>query len=156
MAENWYIAEARNVDTLSDILESMGRRKGYEFFKPFDGHYLYVYLDRDDARLIEMIKSASGFKQFISYDSRPIVIDRLEAEKLRDSSQKQKPIKPIEEGSKVRIVSGPLTGAEGTLDEYLDSSYDRVKIYVDLMQKSIRVNIGIDDITRSEYFAIKK
>lgn len=156
--EQWF---ALQVPTRHErpIAEAL-RNKGYEAFAPstalekrwphksreaeiplFPG-YLF---SKFDPRFRLPILMTPGVRQIVGYGRIPIAIDEREIVAIRNVMQCRLPAEPcpyLNQGARVRIVRGPLTGVEGVLLK-ASSSY-RVVISVSLIQQSIRVEVDRD------------
>lgn len=142
MPKAWYIAEIsrqglKKYHSLTDLLKSVG----FDVV-PYNDNYFYIELDLHDNNMMERLKLIRGFKKLLPNTLNSDEVDSSEVLK----SIVQKLEKPIKEGSKIVIVSVLFQGAEGTLEGYLGSSYERAKVSIDLRLKSIHMDIGIEYI----------
>ncbi|HEX7361422.1 MAG TPA: transcription termination/antitermination NusG family protein [Bryobacteraceae bacterium] len=156
--EQWFALQVptRHERRIADALQN----KGYEAFAPstvpekrwplksreaeialFPG-YLF---SKFDSRFRLPILMTPRVRHIVGCGRMPIAIDEREIVAIRNVVQSRLPVEPcpyLDQGARVRIVRGPLTGVEGVLLK-ASSSY-RVVISVSLIQQSIRVEVDGD------------
>jgi transcription antitermination factor NusG len=131
--------------------------KGYEAFAPLairskqDGSEAsspnaplfpgYVF-GKFDPRFRLPILTTPKVRCIVSYGRDPATISTTEIQAIRDVAHLKYPAEPcpyLTEGTRVRIVRGPLAGVQGILVQFR-SSY-RVVLSVSLIRQSIRVEM---------------
>jgi len=95
-----------------------------------------------------MVLTIPGTVRLVGMGGRPSVISTEEIESLRKINTSHVPAAPCPYniiGQKVRIAVGPLAGIVGLLSEVKNSR--RLIVTVELIMRSISVDIGVSEIT---------
>ncbi|MBY9078353.1 antiterminator LoaP [Paenibacillus sp. CGMCC 1.18879] len=112
--------------------------------KQFSGHSHMKQVKRDSAnlpilRFDELISEALYFKQ-IPDEEMSIILNLLNQEGVIEYS------KVYIEGTKIHVVSGPLTGKEGIIKK-IDKHKNRAKILLSMVNTAVLVDVGIELIS---------
>jgi transcription antitermination factor NusG len=121
------------------------RRKMIEV--PIFPSYLFVCVAPRPDAFLDVLKTR-GTVQMVSLERSsptPVYEEEISSLKLLVESGEDFDIYPhLREGERVRVIKGPLAGAEGVLD--VKSDQYRFLVNVELLGRSIGVNIYADDI----------
>jgi transcription antitermination factor NusG len=161
-AERWFAAytcanhekrvashfEARAVDHFLPVYRSERRWKdrSVRLDLPLFPGYIFVRLAAD-ARL--RVLEVPGVVRLVGFNGQPYPLPENEIESLRRGVLNELRIVPhpyLKMGSRVRIVGGPLEGAEGILVR--KKNVHRVVLSLDLIARSVAVEVDLADIER--------
>ncbi len=120
------------------------RRKLVEF--PLFPGYLFVQAQPHAEHYVSALK-ARGAVAFVARNGEPLPIPAEEISALRlmvDSEQELNVYPHLKEGIRVKIVRGPLCGAEGVLEKRERHCMFLVNIV--LLSKSVGVSVSADDL----------
>jgi transcription antitermination factor NusG len=120
------------------------RRKRLEL--PLFSGYLFARLAlRDRLRVLEI----PSVVKLVGFNGRPAALSEVEIETLRRTLAPQLRAQPhpyLNKGKRVRIVNGPLAGAEGILVR--EKSGCRVVLSLDLIRRAASVEVDVADVER--------
>ena len=108
--------------------------------------YLFVRMNPTKDSRLEVLK-APGIAGFVGNSSGPLPIPDQQIEDIRTILGRRidcTVIPILEEGDRVRVVRGPLTGIEGRLLQSNSSS--RLLISIEMLHKSIAVSLSSQDV----------
>ena len=120
---------------------------------PLFSGYLFVRTDLLGDSKLRVLK-VPGIAGFVGTSRGPMPIpdqqlDAVRAVVERGETCEVHPL--LEEGDRVRVVRGPLTGVEGSLIRVNSSS--RLVISIELIHRSISVSVAREDVQRVETYA---
>jgi transcription antitermination factor NusG len=116
--------------------------------------YIFVRLAAD-ARL--RVLEVPGVVRLVGFNGQPYPLPENEIESLRKGVLNDARIVPhpyLQAGSRVRIVGGPLEGAEGILVRR--KNVHRVVLSLDLIARSVAVEVDLANVEGSEAAAINE
>jgi transcription antitermination factor NusG len=108
--------------------------------------YLFVRMNPTKDSRLEVLK-APGIAGFVGNSAGPLPIPDQQIEDIRTILGRRLDctvIPILEEGDRVRVVRGPLTGIEGRLLQSNSSS--RLLISIEMLHKSIAVSLSSRDV----------
>ena len=108
----------------------------------------YVFCHSTFADRLPVLQQA-GVQSVVGFNRTPALISDTEISALRRAVESELPLGPwpfLKVGERVRIEKGVLAGVEGTLTR--DSSAWRIVVSVDVLQRSIAVEVDRDMIGR--------
>jgi transcription termination/antitermination protein NusG len=108
--------------------------------------YLFVRMNPTKDSRLEVLK-APGIAGFVGNSAGPLPIPDQQIEDIRTLLDRRVDctvIPILEEGDRVRVVRGPLTGIEGRLLQSNSSS--RLLISIEMLHKSIAVSLSSKDV----------
>lgn len=120
------------------------RMKLVEF--PLFPGYLFVQIQPHAASYVSALKTR-GAVSFVAHDGRPVPIPAEEVAALRlmvESEQELNVYPHLTEGVRVKIVRGPLCGAEGVLQKR--ERHFMFLVNIVLLSKSVGVSVCAEDI----------
>lgn len=138
--------EARHIESFLPLYTAMRRWKNgcrVAVAQPLFPGYIFVHIARREA---VKVLQAPGVVCIVGAGREPSPLPTAEIESLRSALplRRFEPHPYLVAGEKVRIVSGSLMGMAGVL---LRKKNDfRVVLTLDLIQQSVAVEIGIDEI----------
>ena len=121
-------------------------RKRLIDFPLFPG-YLFVHIRSCPEGFLAVLKTIGAVTLLSAERGHPTPVspEEIQALRLMVESGSDFDVYPhLKEGSRVRVIRGPLTGAEGTIERKNDQYQFLVNI--ELLQRSIGVKIYADDI----------
>ena len=107
------------------------------------GYVFCRYKVRPDFRIVQ----AYGVMRIVGFGGMPAAIPNDEIDSLRRvvaSGVQAEPCRFIKSGDRVQVCAGPLAGLEGIL-LYAKNAV-RVLVNVTILQRSVAVELGIDDV----------
>lgn len=110
---------------------------------PLFPNYFFVRISpRNRVQVLQL----PGVVSIVSSSGQPLPLSDDYITALRDGlrSRKIEPRPSVGPGEKVRITTGPLAGAEGTLERH--KSGFRVLLTLEMLARSISVEVGADEI----------
>ncbi len=159
-APNWFAAytaprhekavarqfESRHIEAFLPLYRSMRRwRNGCTVAvdQPLFPSYIFVCIERREAVKVLQVP---GIVSIVSTGREPASLPASEIESLRSGLplRQFEPHPYLVVGEKVRIVSGSLAGVAGVLLRKKNNL--RVVLTLDLIQQSVAVEVGIDEI----------
>jgi transcriptional antiterminator NusG len=136
---NTYLPSIKRVSQWKD------RRKCIDF--PLFPGYLFVFVQPHPEAFLSVLKTRGSVTLLSSEPGRPtpVTVDEIDSLKLLIESGNDFDIHPhLQEGSGVKVMRGPLMGAEGTIaskgDQYLFT------VNINILGRSVSVKIFADDI----------
>lgn len=106
--------------------------------------YVFVKIDAQDRLRVLQVP---GVVSLVSFNGQPVALPEDELNALRSGLENQLYAEPhpyLRVGKKVRIVRGPMTGAEGVLSRKKDKY--RVVISIDVLMRSVAVELDGGDL----------
>jgi len=110
----------------------------------------YLFFAGGLDRRIDLL-STPGVHTIVSFGSTPAVVPAEEISAIRLATTSLQTVEPhpfLQEGQKVRLKSGPLSGVEGILLRWKDSF--RLVLSIELLGRSVAVEVEQCDITATE------
>lgn len=147
----WNQLEKKSVENFLPCMTTWSRRKDrkLKIQVPLFPGYLFVRLDFKPVAALEVLK-IRGVVRFLGDTSqRPTPIPDIQIESLRTiitSGDKVLPFSFLKVGQRVRVIRGPFEGCEGILCRVKDGK-DRLVISIELLQRSVSVEIDAADVT---------
>lgn len=145
----------KSIETFLPKIEKWSRRKDrrLKIQVPLFSGYLFVNVGMDrhawlEIKKIKGVVKILGEKNIDSYLSHPIPIPEEQIYAIRTAIEKKVGIIPFRYlaiGKKVKVVYGPMMGAEGILIR-INPKKERLVISVDILQKSVSVEINSEDV----------
>ena len=92
-----------------------------------------------------------GVVRLVTFDGKPALLPQSEIEALRNGLENgifAQPHPYLQVGRKVRVVRGPLTGAQGILLRKKDKF--RFVISIDVLMRSVAVELGAPDVVPAD------
>ena len=138
--------QVRHIDSFLPLYTSVRRWKNrcqVPVEQPLFPSYLFVHIPRRESTRVLQVP---GVVSIVSTGREPSALPSAEIESLRASLplRQFEPHPYLVVGEKVRIIAGPLEGMVGVL---LRKKNDlRVVLTLDLIMKSVAVEIGIDEV----------
>lgn len=138
--------EARHIESFLPLYTAMRRWKNgcrVAVAQPLFPSYVFVHIARREA---VKVLQAPGVVSIVSAGREPSPLPTAEIESLRSALplRRFEPHPYLVAGEKVRIISGSLMGMVGVL--LRKKSNFRVVLTLDLIQQSVAVEIGSDEI----------
>ncbi len=124
-------------------------RKKKVIFPLFPG-YIFVHTTRDAGSLVNVLKVAGAVRFLCTNPGIPDPIPDDQITSLQKLVANQKELDPypyLNEGQKVIIKRGPLTGVEGILVEKVDRHL--LVLSVDVLQQGVALTIEASDVERA-------
>jgi len=159
-APQWYVAQTRSRHE-KRVAQQM-ERKGIEHFLPlyeavsrwkdrrvrlklplFTGYIFARFHLGERLRTLEI----PGVARLVGFGGTPMALPNSDMEAMRNglsSSLRAEPHPYLTVGRRARITGGPFAGIEGVLDRKKNNL--RVVVSLDLIERSIAVDVGIADI----------
>jgi len=106
----------------------------------------YVFVKIEEDNKLRVLK-VPGAVNLVSFNGRMAALPEREIEALRNALENDTYAEPcpyLRVGRKVRVVRGPMAGAEGVLSRKKDTS--RVVISVDVLMRSVAVEVDGTDL----------
>lgn len=113
---------------------------------PLFSGYLFVRIDLAKHSRLEVL-NASGIVGFVGNHTGPLPIPDHQIEDIRvvlDTRTQYTVLPLLNEGDRVRVLRGPLTGIEGRLIRGNSSS--RLSISIEMIHKSLLLSVSRDDV----------
>ncbi|MBI5741094.1 MAG: UpxY family transcription antiterminator [Nitrospirae bacterium] len=123
-------------------------RKKLIAFPLFPG-YLFVHIARDSQSLLSVLKVRGVVRLICAIPGEPTPIPEeqiISLKKLVENSGALDPYPYLNEGQKVRIIKGPLSGVEGILVEKLDKHI--LVLSVDVLRQGVALTIDAADVEK--------
>jgi len=138
--------ETRHIESFLPLYTSMRRWKNgcrVAVAQPLFPSYIFVHIARREAVKVLQVP---GVVSIVSAGREPSPLPASEIESLRSAVpfRRFEPHPYLVAGEKVRIISGSLMGMVGVLLRKKNNF--RVVLTLDLIQQSVAVEIGIDEI----------
>ena len=123
-------------------------RKKWVDFPLFPG-YLFVYIRPNPEEFVNVLRTI-GVVRFLSFEPgnpAPVPPEEINSLKILLKSGKEFDIYPhLKEGTRVRLVRGPLMGAEGVIRKKED--HYMLIINIEILGRSVGVKVYAGDIER--------
>jgi transcription antitermination factor NusG len=106
----------------------------------------YVFVQMTERNRLDILR-LPGVVQLVCFQGKPATIAPSEIEALRNGSSSSVVIQPhpyLQEGRRVRIISGPMVGTEGIYVRRKQQT--RLVISISLIQRSVAMEIGEADV----------
>lgn len=106
----------------------------------------YVFVRIEEQQKLPVLK-VPGAVQVVSFNGKMAALPEREIEALRNALENEiyaEPCPYLKVGRKVRVVRGPMEGAEGVLSRKKDKC--RVVISVDVLMRSVAVEVDATDL----------
>lgn len=109
---------------------------------PLFPSYLFVGTESSQEKL-QQVKWTRGVLHILGVNGEPMPVPHQEMESLQilaASGEKMSPLSHLVPGSRVRVLEGPLTGAEGKV--LRRGKRSRLVVAVNLLQRSVAVELA--------------
>lgn len=138
--------EERNIETFLPLYRSVHRWKDRkkEVELALFPSYVFVKISKD--RKLQVLQ-VPGVVNIVSFNGEPAALPEQEINALRNGVDNQlyaEPCQYLRVGKRVRVVRGPMVGAEGILSRKKDRY--RVVISVDVLMRSVAVEVDATDL----------
>jgi transcriptional antiterminator NusG len=123
-------------------------RKKLIAFPLFPG-YIFVHTSRQSRNLLSVLKVAGVVRIICTIPGEPDPIPEdqiLSLKKLVDNKGELDPYPYLNEGQRVRIITGPLQGVEGILVEKLDKHI--LVLSVDVLRQGVALTISASEVEK--------
>ena len=123
-------------------------RKKIISFPLFPG-YLFVNISKDSQSMLSVLKVKGVVRLLCTLPGEPDPIPDeqiLSLQRLIENKADLDPYPYLNEGQKVRIIKGPLSGVEGILVEKLDKHL--LVLSVDVLQHGVALTISASDVEK--------
>ena len=136
------------IDCFLPLYRSVSRWKDRrkELMLPLFPGYVFVHITSEDRLRVLQIPSVA---YFVSCSGRPATIEDSEMQSIRQGVSLGACVEPhpyLKIGKRVRVKHGPLSGTGGVLVRRKDGY--RVVLSIDLIQRSVAVEVGEADLER--------
>jgi len=131
-----------------DKMRKWKDRKKLVTFPLFPG-YLFVHTTKDNNSLLRVLKVKGVVRMLCTLPGEPDAIPDeqiISLQKLVENREALDPYPYLNEGEKVRISSGPLSGIEGMLVKKLDKHV--LVLSVDVLQQGVALTINASDVEK--------
>jgi len=162
---NWYAVHTRSrhefqvyeklkqkgLDAFLPAVERLRKwkdRKKMIAFPLFPG-YLFVHIAKDSQSLLNVLKVRGVVRLICTIPGEPAPIPDeqiMALKKLLENSDILDPYPYLNEGQKVRIINGPLSGVEGILVEKLEKHI--LVLSVDVLRQGVALTINAADVEK--------
>ena len=132
----------------------LDRRKKIQV--PLFPGYVFVNVILDSYTNLNILKTP-GALTILRNSEGPLSIPRYQIENLQTMINSAQPLSThsyLKEGDWVRVVRGPLTGCMGILNR-LDAKKGRLVVSVDIIKKSVSVELDTEDVEPADPILIK-
>jgi transcriptional antiterminator NusG len=159
--ENWYAVRTKSrheqkvreqlqnksFKVFLPMIEAWSKRKDRKkkIMKPLFPGYLFVDFELSKESWLEVVK-VPGVANILGYTKEPYPVPEEQIESLKaiiDSNLKVSCYSYLKKGDKVHVVSGPLEGAIGVLEE-MHEKKQRLVVSIDMLNRSVAVEIEGD------------
>ncbi len=127
----------------------LDRRK--KIYVPFFPGYVFVNAIMDSSANLAIVKTPGALTLLHNSDG-PLSIPPYQIENLQTVINSAQPLSThsyLKEGDWVQVVRGPLAGCVGILNR-LDAKRGRLIVSVDIIKKSVGVELDIEDVEPAE------
>jgi transcription antitermination factor NusG len=138
--------EERHIETFLPLYRSWHRWKDRRKLVELALFPSYVFVRMESTDKIRVLQ-VSGVVSLVSFNGQIAALPEQEINALRRGLENDvyaEPCPYLRVGRRVRVVRGPMTGAEGILARKKDKC--RVVISVDVLQRSVAVEIDATDL----------
>jgi transcriptional antiterminator NusG len=112
--------------------------------------YILVQMELDDGTW-HLVKNTAKVTGFLGGKDKPVPMMDKEAERilaqLEDGKNKPQPKFSFEEGDDVRVVDGPFTNFQGTVEE-VNPEKGKIKVLVSIFGRSTPVELEFVQVTK--------
>jgi transcription antitermination factor NusG len=137
--------ERRSIEHFLPTYESLRRWKDrrVRLAMPLFPGYVFVFVA---LRYRLSVLQIPGVVRFVGFNGYPAPLDGLQIERLRTglSQLHAEPHPFLIIGRRVRVLSGPLAGAEGILRRR--KNFCRVVLSLEIIQRSVAVEVDVADL----------
>jgi transcription antitermination factor NusG len=138
--------QSKGIDSFLPLCQVLSRWKDRRVWveKPLFPGYLFVDLPREN---LGPVKAARGVVHVLGNDEGPIQVPEEQVEAVRRMVERHVPLDPwpyMEQGKRVRVMSGPLIGMEGFIVERKKKC--RLVVSVDLLGRSVATEIEAQSV----------
>ncbi|RJQ15020.1 MAG: UpxY family transcription antiterminator [Nitrospiraceae bacterium] len=123
-------------------------RKKLVAFPLFPG-YIFVHIAKDSNSLLSVLKVKGVVRMLCTIPGEPTPIPDeqiVSLQRLMENKELLDPYPYLNEGQRVRIVKGPLSGVEGILVEKLDKHI--LVLSVDVLRQGVALTINASDVEK--------
>lgn len=138
--------EERRIETFLPLYRSWHRWKDRRKQVELALFPSYVFVRIEEQQKLPVLK-VPGAVQVVSFNGKMAALPEREIEALRNALENEiyaEPCPYLKVGRKVRVVRGPMEGAEGVLSRKKDKC--RVVISVDVLMRSVAVEVDGTDL----------
>ena len=125
-----------------------GKRKTSS--RKFYPGYIMIKLDLDDETW-HIVNDTQKVTGFLGGKNKPTPIDDEEAEKIlnrmKEGAEKPQPKYYFEEGDEIRVIDGPFTNFNGTVDE-VNPEKGKIRVLVSIFGRSTPVELDFVQVTK--------
>lgn len=105
--------------------------------------YVFIHMELDE-KSWHLVKAVPGVSGFVSSGKKPVPLEDAEVENIRKAVQ-EKAVKPtpkvvLEKGERIRVIEGPFTNLNGTVEE-TNPEKGKVKVMVSIFGRSTPVEL---------------
>jgi len=133
-----------------NVVEIMGGSKRKSSRKYFPG-YLIVQMELND-RTWHLVKSTPKITGFVGDAQKPKALKDVEVERLTmqmtQGTQQVKPKYEFEEGETVRVIDGPFSGFNGTIEE-VKHEKQKLRVLVSIFGRSTPVELDFGQVEKT-------
>jgi transcription termination/antitermination protein NusG len=150
--------EQKTIPCFLPLMESWSKRldRRKKIQVPFFPGYVFVNVLLDSYTNLNILKTP-GALTILRNSEGPLSIPRYQIENLQTIISSAQPLSThsyLKEGDWVRVVRGPLTGCVGILNR-LDAKKGRLVVSVDIIKKSVSVELDTEDVEPTESLLLK-
>jgi transcriptional antiterminator NusG len=125
-----------------------GKRKTSS--RKFYPGYILVQMDLDEGTW-HLVKNTSKVTGFLGGKDKPVPMLDQEAkrilEQMEDGKNKPQPKFSFEEGDEIRVIEGPFTNFQGTVEE-VNPEKGKIKVLVSIFGRSTPVELEFVQVTK--------
>ena len=133
-----------------NVVELLGGSKRKSKRKFFPG-YMIVQMELND-RTWHLVKSTPKITGFVGNAQKPMALKDLEVERLTtqmtQGAQAVKPKVEFEEGETVRVIDGPFSGFNGTIEE-VKQEKQKLRVLVSIFGRSTPVELDFGQVEKT-------
>jgi transcription termination/antitermination protein NusG len=150
--------EQKTIPCFLPLMESWSKRldRRKKIQVPFFPGYVFVNVILDSYTNLNILKTP-GALTILRNSEGPLSIPRYQIENLQTMINSAQPLSThsyLKEGDWVRVVRGALTGCVGILNR-LDAKKGRLVVSVDIIKKSVSVELDTEDVEPTDPILIK-
>jgi transcription termination/antitermination protein NusG len=141
--------EQKAVESFLPLMEGWSKRldRRKKIHTPLFPGYVFVHTVLDNYTAVNIVKTP-GALNLIRNSEGPLPIPSYQIDNLKTVLGSSRPVSAhpyLEEGGLIQIARGPLAGCVGVLSR-LDSKKGRLIVSVDIIKKSVCVELDIEDV----------
>jgi transcriptional antiterminator NusG len=138
--------QSKGIESFLPLCRVLSRWKDRRVWveKPLFPGYLFVDLPREE---LGPVRAARGVVHILGSDDGPVQVPGEQVEAVRRMVERRVPLDPwpyMQEGKRVRVMSGPLVGLEGFIVERKKKC--RLVVSVDLLSRSVATEIEAESV----------